>query len=53
MSANTATRFNQINYQSRGDALVKGVKHYVKKIISKHLSGASSSPAGSINRDLN
>ena len=41
-----------IQCESRRGAVVKSVEHS-KKIVSQHLSGAGSSPAGSICRDLN
>ena len=34
-------------------AVVKGVEHIFEKYERQHMSGAGSSPAGSISRDLN
>ena len=38
---------------SRRGAVVKGVEHIFDNCVSQHLSGAGSSPAGSVGRDLN
>ena len=42
---------------NRRGAVVKGVEHgrrtYFDNCVSQHLSGAGSSPAGSVGRDLN
>ena len=37
----------------RRGAVVKGAENYFDNCVSQHLSGAGSSPAGSVGRDLN
>ena len=34
-------------------AVVKGIEHFLTNVLSQHLHGAGSSPAGSVGRDLN
>ena len=43
---------NHIHLGRRG-AVVKGLQHVSTICVSQHLSGAGSSPVGSVDRDLN
>ena len=47
-------RFVCVNVKRRGrGAVVNGRRTYFDNCVSQHLSGAGSSPAGSVGRDLN
>ena len=45
----------QVSIPCRRGEVVKGIEHrtYFDNCVSEHLSGAGSSPAGSVGRDLN
>ena len=43
----------QLEILDRRGAVVKGVEHFSDNCVSQHLSGARSSPADSVGRDLN
>ena len=48
----TFINYSHLSIGRRG-AVVKGVEHISAIVFSQHLSGAGSSPAGSVGRDLN